>query len=174
MTRRLLNFLTVGSLLLCVAVVALWVRSHWRSDWITHRSMIRYEAQSTEDDPQPVFVVRAEALQLWTGSGNIRVSWSTDGWEDPSDDWREATRTPPGLSWSSDKVEDPAPVAETRTAWNRLGFESHDDLANGIYQRSSTTACVPLWSPAAVFVVLPALRARRLIARRAGAGYPWP
>ena len=32
MTRRLLNFLTALSLLLCVAVVALWVRSYWVSD----------------------------------------------------------------------------------------------------------------------------------------------
>jgi hypothetical protein len=32
MTRRLLNFLTLLSLLLCVAVVALWVRSYWAWD----------------------------------------------------------------------------------------------------------------------------------------------
>jgi len=30
--RRLLNFLTVVSLLLCMAVVALWVRSRTRTD----------------------------------------------------------------------------------------------------------------------------------------------
>jgi hypothetical protein len=32
MKRRLLNFLTLLSLLLCVAVVALWVRSYWAVD----------------------------------------------------------------------------------------------------------------------------------------------
>jgi hypothetical protein len=32
MTRRLLNLVTVLSLLLCVAVCALWVRSYWRND----------------------------------------------------------------------------------------------------------------------------------------------
>ena len=41
MTWRLLNLLTVLSLLLCVAAVALWARSYGRSDWITHRSMTR-------------------------------------------------------------------------------------------------------------------------------------
>src|SRR5688572_67214 len=33
-TRRLLNLLTALSLLLCVAVVALWVRSYYRADEI--------------------------------------------------------------------------------------------------------------------------------------------
>ena len=32
MKRRLLNLLTVLSLVLCVAAVALWVRSYWRCD----------------------------------------------------------------------------------------------------------------------------------------------
>ena len=32
MTRRLLNLLTAGSLLLCVATAALWLRSYWRFD----------------------------------------------------------------------------------------------------------------------------------------------
>jgi hypothetical protein len=35
MTRRLLNLLTLLSLLLCVAVAALWVRSYWRFDRLT-------------------------------------------------------------------------------------------------------------------------------------------
>ena len=33
MTRRLLNLLTILSLLLCTAVTALWVRSHFVADW---------------------------------------------------------------------------------------------------------------------------------------------
>ena len=38
MRRRLLNVLTALSLLLCVAVVALWVRSYWRGDSVSVRS----------------------------------------------------------------------------------------------------------------------------------------
>jgi hypothetical protein len=34
MTRRLFNLLTALSLLLCVAVVALWVRSYYVADWV--------------------------------------------------------------------------------------------------------------------------------------------
>jgi hypothetical protein len=34
MKRRLLNLLTAGSLLLCVAVCVLWVRSYWRYDQV--------------------------------------------------------------------------------------------------------------------------------------------
>lgn len=36
MTRRLLNLLTALSLLPCVAVAALWVRSYWASDSVIH------------------------------------------------------------------------------------------------------------------------------------------
>jgi hypothetical protein len=36
MTRRLLNLLTVLSLLLCVAACVLWVRSHWRYDHVRY------------------------------------------------------------------------------------------------------------------------------------------
>ena len=34
MKRRLLNLLTALSLVLCVAVLALWVRSHWVRDTV--------------------------------------------------------------------------------------------------------------------------------------------
>jgi hypothetical protein len=39
MKRRLLNLLTVLSVLLCVAVCVLWVRSYWRAEhfWLTYR-----------------------------------------------------------------------------------------------------------------------------------------
>ena len=39
MKRRLLNILTILSALLCVAVVALWVRSYFASDTIQHASV---------------------------------------------------------------------------------------------------------------------------------------
>src|SRR3954469_4735955 len=39
MKRRLLNFLTALSLLLCVAVVALWVRSRFAADQLAHTAL---------------------------------------------------------------------------------------------------------------------------------------
>jgi hypothetical protein len=45
--RRLLNVLTILSLLLCAAVVALWVRSYWRSDYWSlryHRTALRAQS----------------------------------------------------------------------------------------------------------------------------------
>jgi hypothetical protein len=41
MRRRFLNIAAVFSLLLSVAIVALWVRSHWCSDEITYRGQTR-------------------------------------------------------------------------------------------------------------------------------------
>ena len=47
MKRRLLNLLTILSLLLCVAAVALWIRSYWAGDelqWTRERREdARYE-----------------------------------------------------------------------------------------------------------------------------------
>jgi hypothetical protein len=42
MSSRLLNLLTLVSLLLCVAVAALWVRSYWVFDQLQHPSGRRY------------------------------------------------------------------------------------------------------------------------------------
>src|SRR5688500_3197527 len=39
MKRRLLNLLAAASLLLCVAVVALWVRSTWAPGLFLHRTL---------------------------------------------------------------------------------------------------------------------------------------
>ena len=41
MTRRLLNVLTLLSLLLCVAVCALWLRSYRVGDWLLHTHDVR-------------------------------------------------------------------------------------------------------------------------------------
>src|SRR3954466_4168315 len=63
MTRRLLNFLTALSLLLCVAVVALCVRSYFRSDWLCY----------TRVKDQPA-ISRADDLELLSGRGNAWVA----------------------------------------------------------------------------------------------------
>ena len=55
MTRRLLNLLTVLSLLLCVAVVVLWVRSYWHFDRLT-LSRNRPSAGSQRSDVEIVTV----------------------------------------------------------------------------------------------------------------------
>jgi len=46
MTRRVVNILTVLSALLCLAVVALWVRSYWRSD------AFGFQQRCSEQDPR--------------------------------------------------------------------------------------------------------------------------
>ena len=36
MSRRIFSFVSLLSLLLCLATVVLWVRSYWVSDWVAH------------------------------------------------------------------------------------------------------------------------------------------
>jgi hypothetical protein len=59
MKRRLLNLLTVLSLLLCVATVALWVRSYWTTQFLFF------------------FTENRRDLQLIIATGRISVEWST-------------------------------------------------------------------------------------------------
>jgi len=58
MARRLLNLLTALSLVLCVAVIALWMRSHWRSDRIA-------------------YVAPTWTVSLGSKSGSMRLSFAT-------------------------------------------------------------------------------------------------
>ena len=54
MTRRLLFLLTVLSLLLCVAVAALWVRSYWRTD---------------------IIVASDQRFSVWSANGFVGHAW---------------------------------------------------------------------------------------------------
>jgi hypothetical protein len=162
-TRRLLNLLTAVSAVLCAAVCVVWVRCYSQSDWVTHRTLARREIQDHVDD-QYRFIIDAEDFVGWTGDGNVRLSWRKDGWYDASDQWRE-TRKPEGWWWVADKVEDPAPVSESRTLWNRLGFDFSHSVPNGVFQVTDTTVCFPLWPIGVMLAALPALRVRRLLMR---------
>jgi hypothetical protein len=60
--RRLLNLLTLLSLLLCIAACALWVRGYWRNDQFGW-SRIRYDQRPPTPSPRAV----------WRGHGD----WTT-------------------------------------------------------------------------------------------------
>jgi hypothetical protein len=153
MKRRLLNLLTAFSLLLCVAVIALWVRSYRRSDWITHRTLSRRDIAPVEGENQRPFIVRAADFDVRTGSGNVRVSRRTNGWYDQYD-YSSDTLPSPGWAWATDEVDDPAGEG-SHALWSRLGFDFDHSLSNGVFQTRVTTVCLPLWTPA-VLLAAPA------------------
>ena len=105
MRRRLLNFLTLLSLMLCVAAVACWVRSHWVSEMIARVGDSR------------VFVVNS-------GSGLLLFSLTP---ADPENEepgprpyyvWhRSAATGPPGIIDKGEVVRLGARVRSTTYGW---------------------------------------------------------
>jgi hypothetical protein len=64
MTRHLLNFLSVVSLLLCLSAVAAWTWGYWRAD---HLSYARNELQNLR--------LTTEAYHLTSARGGFSLSW---------------------------------------------------------------------------------------------------
>jgi hypothetical protein len=169
MTRRLLNLLTALSLLLFLAVVAVWVRSYWRMDqWSGARST------------------------LWCAEsrGGRVTLYVVYGWPDPKPlRWHADVRHPPG----------PGVGIYPRTQWERFGLYREAGTAVApmtpdgrafwdpparwvppVIRRFSPPMAywnfgLPYWMPAAVLAALPIARGYRWLvalrkARRSSAG----
>ena len=142
MKRRLLNLLTALSLLLCVAVGVLWVRSYWATDVICYQVLHgkQYDYHPTE-------------TELRTGRGRLSVRTSRPPrWiaYRPDSPWSVGTSRPLAIS-----------ISGTDTLWTRLGFglDNHWSATEGI--GPWLRVVVPFWLPAALCAVLPALRLMR-------------
>jgi hypothetical protein len=134
MTRRLLNLLTVMSLLLCVVVVALWVRSYFRYDIV---ALAAYSGHSTE-----FFAARGRAVFFHFNS------YDDDG---PPTEWTYA-------AWPAG-----SPMARRMDAefsdlgphwWTRLGFAAVFTDSHPYYKRLRVVS-VPLWFIALVSAAPP-------------------
>jgi hypothetical protein len=98
MTRLLLNLLTALSLLLCVAMCVLWVRSCWRSD------ALGYEQRCTEEDPHGDYWLNSSrgrmtfmTAMLDTDGKETGPFWHTDP---PGDPYRWDQEGSYVLAWS--------------------------------------------------------------------------
>lgn len=155
----LLRALTVASLLACLSVAAVWVRSHQRRDLVVYR----YGRGATKS-----FEIHSVAGRVLFAS----ESYSHRVGEDRAGGLSFASvrpGTPPHASapWTN-------PFAD-RTAWSQLGFgHAHwrGVIGTDLEWRESTW-WIPHWSACLAFAVLPlgraAGRARRVLARRSRA-----
>ena len=153
MTRRLLNLLTVLSLLLCVAVAARWVRSCMLSDFISHTSstgrdrFVDVTQWILETGRGTVTVTRCRAVFL----AEDEAEWG-DVWE-----WNAGEPFNPTFRW-----------AGIPTVANRFGFQwntGRDRGADGSATGRHTAGCA-LWVPAALFAALPMAWTFRQLRRR--------
>ena len=153
MLRRLLNLVTLLSLLLCLAVVALWVRSYVASD------SVRHHAQITEHDVIDWIIEAGEgrvAISRSRFHGTGRVDELHSGWV-----WERGEPVNPTFRW----------VGIPTLPANRLGFHWTADESETVYGTTLRTESVgfPVWAVAILTALLPATQLYRRI-RRYGAG----
>jgi hypothetical protein len=164
MKRRLLNLLTAVSLLLCVAMCVLWVRSYWVWD---HVEWLDYRARRNR------------------GVVGNRGAWSVFyAWWGPAGDPPMAQPFPPGELgyWTGGNPQDMGPrVAVIKSDPNNrsvgplLGLALFVDLPDQ-YQVNTVELMVPYWLATLVLALPPALwfrsrQRRRLPGACARCGY---
>jgi hypothetical protein len=115
MKRRLLDLLTALSLVLCVAAVAIWVRSYWVWDTFSCRRVGGADVLA-EEGGWLAFVNR----------GQVGAGFTRNVARYPSADGAAAVRAAlasrgVGLRWDR-RPPAPRPTGPTSTAWQRLGF----------------------------------------------------
>ena len=157
--RRLLNLLTVLSLLLCVAVCVLWARSYSTAD--------QFDNLAIWNDGQ------REQFRAW-GFASMKgrfILYRNDGESDPNRDawWEFAGRfghEQRGLRHFTVTPGDESSFRQDRW-WNRLGFEHADTSRRStphVLERSRQLV-LPAWMAAVLWAVLPCLWSRREVIR---------
>jgi hypothetical protein len=136
MTHRLLNLLTVLSLVVCMASAALWVRSYWSYDVVARAA---YSGLSTE------FISMRGRL--------IFFHFNTYGEDPPPTEWG-ATTYPRGAPMAvrlDSELGDSGPHW-----WNRLGFAALFTNSHPMYKRLRIV-CIPAWLPTFALAAPPTL-----------------
>ena len=146
MRRRLLNFVTVLSLLFSAAIVVLWVRSYWRSDYVNYVKL-------TPGDQ----VVRVLEVSFETGRGTAGVAITRQGfWVGPE---LSAQHLIEGSSVATLPAGDPL---ESCPKWGGFGCQIFGDAATNLDPTlvfRYLSFAFPLWLPTTLFAVLPLARA---------------
>ena len=171
MRRRLLNFLTILSLLLCMAVAALWVRARLGGDNVGRERIavdadaVAHHAVYAFSSAGSVEFGRWHSRHFDPGDRAILVAHATDG-------WRWFRREFPFGSFSG--------ARRTPTLAERLGFGYRDERvrvtdetgAATVAWREHRSVTLPYWLLLLPAAILPLVRAgptlRPLLRRRRG------
>jgi len=145
MKRRLLNLLTALSLALCLAVVALWLRSYWR-----------YDLLGVEGGRAEVFVGSYHGHLAWAGRRARKY---------PDDDRRRSVL--PNVEYQGGEIDSDVTAVLTllrqNATWRVAGFSYTFQPVVGPPLRVLVT---PSWSVALALAALPGARLWRRGARR--------
>jgi hypothetical protein len=165
MKRRLLNFLTALSLLLCAAVCILWARSRFAYERMSHHWLA---VTGTAWDWRYVEAGQTRGV-VWLRAGRT-VQPRADG------DERDALERDTAVSryrdvrrlgwWRRQPANDFVP-RDSGSPWQRMGFHAEADSGNGRYRSWGADVTAPHWALALLCGVLPAARLVRLAGIRA-------
>ena len=194
--RRLLGVLSLLSLILCVAMVVLWVRSYWIADrLIIQKSHYRQVGSDEEDaDLLPSYRgrVASYAMRINRGSIGVHVERSVElnlgpeNLRDWKQDWPEGTL----VMWNRDEADAGSEhlgifnIVNENDVLDRFGFFFGTADRTGISSFIDfrlTEASVPAWSVVMLLAISPAVRLVRFARSRrrntAGlcpsCGYDW-
>jgi hypothetical protein len=164
MKRRLLNLLTLLSLLLCVAVICLLIRSFWRVDGL-RRLQIKREAGADI----------SEEWGIWLRAGGVSVRQYGCVFRDVSaarGPATQPTRTgrsglPPGVHWDSTTG---AIIKDRFALLTRFGTRSPPRYSDreGVWGWQMD---FPIWVVSIVFALLPAGRLYFHLRRKPASGH---
>jgi hypothetical protein len=145
MMRRLFTIATAISLLLCVAIVVVWVRSYWTYDWIGYTAPMdanRY----------------GQWCRLGSGGGALEFLYSRQI-------VRPRVDNPTGLDWISEASWGFSLFApERNTFWFRHNFANDVTFKRNGYRM--VRILVPDWIPLVLLGFLPAFRFSRWFHRK--------
>jgi hypothetical protein len=169
MTRRLLNLLTALSMLLCVAVVALWVRSYSGGD----------QLQRLRPTQKLRIISRSGRIgfERWVGPFDDDATFgaTTGSSEEPGADRAgppdDTVTTRFGWSYNGWPANDP-PVFGNAW-WNRVGFGAFRgetaittaSMSGPLWTGWLVSVTAPWWAVATATALLPSIRVARLIRR---------
>jgi hypothetical protein len=158
--RRRLNFLTLLSLLLCVAVAVLWVRSYFVHERLRHLPLT---VNGTAYDSSYVEAGQTCGV-LWLRAGRTLQS-RPDG--DEEDAWHrdhaveQRRRSLVEGLWVRQSATDFIP-SDRRSRLQRLGFNAHASSGDGRWKWWGWGVSAPHWFVALVTSALPAASLLRL------------
>ena len=157
MKRRLLNLLTALSLVLCVAVLALWVRSHWVRDTV--------EWANTDDpyvgNPRVSLPLFVDSSEITSARGGLRLEWmrtESRAWSGPPREAKPVTHEASEYLGKYSLSGRPTLVRGRVTYWAKGPFELMRAYERDPWGQSwERRVTVPYWSLAIPLAVLPVL-----------------
>jgi hypothetical protein len=158
MKRRLLNLLTLLSLLLCVAAAGLWVQSFRGAGSARWREVAQNGGA----------LVRRYAEARWDGS-RLHLHCGHETWRDPGE--AAVVASAPGARGLALRPSSYTRFAADRPAWEALGFGFGGSSVGGpAYAHRGWRITVPFWAIVFATCALPAAWLRRKWRRRGASG----